>query len=140
MSCSSGGNSCTSSLVASGPQDDSATASEFAYAQDAPPSGDLLSEGLITLAEAARHCPRRRQGRKVHITTISRWGRFGIRGVYLEVLDTPSGLCTSLPALRRFFAKLTAARRLPSQRPQPQFGQEKQHEAVESELKRRFRI
>jgi hypothetical protein len=130
----------SSSLVASGPRDDSASASEAVRAQDVPPSGDLVTEGLITLTEATRYCPRRRKGRKAHFTTVFRWATRGIRGECLEVIDTPSGLCTSRPALLRFFAKLTVARNLPRQRPQPPNSQEQQHEAVEAELKRRFRI
>lgn len=100
--------------------------------------GDLFSEGLIHLSEAARYCPHR-NGRKVHINTIVRWVKFGSRGVYLEALDTPSGLCTTLPALRRFFASLTAARNLPRQRREPSV-MEEYHKAVEAELARRFRI
>lgn len=103
------------------------------------PSGDLLSEGLITLAEAAKYCPRRRQGRKVHTTTLARWGRRGNRGVCLEVLDTPSGLCTSLPALSRFFGRLTEARDFPCERPERHVS-DAEHEAVEAELARRFGI
>lgn len=102
-------------------------------------AGDLVSEGLITLSEAARYCPRRRQGRKTHVTTIGHWVRHGSRGVYLEAIDTPSGLATSLPAIKRFFSKLTAARNLPRQQPEQPHSEER-HEAVEAELARRFRI
>lgn|GEM_PF-822358 len=98
----------------------------------------LVCEGLITLTEATRYCPRRR-GRKVHVSTIFRWALRGCRGIRLEVLDTPSGLCTSLPALQRFFDQLTADRNLPRQRPQRSSG-DKRHEAVEAELQRRFGI
>lgn len=101
--------------------------------------GDLLLEGLITLSQAAKYCPRRREGRKVHTTTLARWARWGIRGIRLEVIGTPSGLCTSLPAVRRFFGRLSAASGLPRQRPEP-LASEEQHEAVEAELARRFRI
>jgi len=104
-----------------------------------PPGNDLVAEGLITFSKAARLCPCRRRGRNVHTSTLYRWATRGIRGVHLEVLDTPSGLCTSEPAIKRFFAKLTVARNLPSQRPQPP-RDEKQHEAIEAELNRRFGI
>ena len=102
-------------------------------------STDLVSEGLISLSTAARLCPRQRLGRKVHTSTLYRWATTGTRGIQLEVLDTPGGLCTSAPAIQRFFAKLTAARNLPRQQPRQPRGKEN-HEAVEAELKRRFGI
>jgi len=111
---------------------------ELCNNQDVPPS-DLLLEGLITLSQATKYCPRRREGRKVHTTTLARWARWGIRGIRLEVIDTPSGLCTSLASLRRFFDRLSVARDLPRQRPEPLVSEE-QHETVEAELARRFRI
>jgi len=105
----------------------------------AAPANGLLAEGLITLTEATRYCPRRRGGRKVHTSTIYRWATRGSRGVWLEVVDTPSGLCTSVPALQRFFDRLTSNRDLPHQRPQPRCS-DKRQEAIEAELQRRFRI
>jgi len=102
------------------------------------PANGLVFEGLITLTEATRYCPRRR-GRKVHVSTVFRWALRGCRGIRLEVMDTPSGLCTSLPALQRFFERLTVNRNLPRQRPQPPIG-DRRHEAVEAELQRRFGI
>jgi len=103
----------------------------------ATPDG-LVFEGLKTLTEVTRYCPRRR-GKKVHVSTVFRWALRGCRGIRLEVVDTPSGLCTSLPALQRFFDRLTADRNLPHQRPQRSSG-DKRHEAVEAELQRRFGI
>jgi len=103
-----------------------------------PPGNDLVAAGLLTFPKAARRGPRRR-GRNVHTSTLYRWATKGIRNIRLEVLDTPSGLCTSEPAIKRFFSRLTAARNLPRQRPQPP-RDEKQHEAIEAELNRRFGI
>jgi hypothetical protein len=102
------------------------------------PSG-ILGEGLITLTQATRYCPRRRPGRKVHTSTVYRWAIQGCRGIHLDVIDTPGGLCTSVPALQRFFDRLTAARNLPRQQPQTCCSDE-QHVAIEAELKRRFNI
>jgi hypothetical protein len=59
--------------------------------------------------------------------------------VYLEVIATPGGLCTSVPAMRRFFQRLTAAQGLPRQQP-PQQWTDEQHAAIEAELARRFKI
>jgi hypothetical protein len=100
---------------------------------------DLVDEGLITLAEAAWLCPRRRRGQNVHTTTLYRWATRGVRGVLLEVIDTPSGLCTSKAAVKRFFGRLTAARNLPH--PQTQSPRrEEHHAAIEAELKSRYGI
>lgn len=100
---------------------------------------NLLSEELITLNEAARQCPRRRQGKKPHLSTLYRWATRGSRGVVLETLQTPSGLCTSNEALRRFFDQLTVARNLAPAIHQPRLD-EHRHAAVERDLKIRFGI
>jgi hypothetical protein len=103
------------------------------------PLNDLLFEGLITLSEAAKFCPRRRQGRKVHSSTIYRWAVHGCSGIYLEAIKTPSGLCTSIQAIQRFLNRLTMASNLPRQQlQQPQ--NRSNHEAVELELRKRFKI
>jgi hypothetical protein len=104
-----------------------------------PQQTDLFSEGLITLTEATRYCPRRQPGRKVHTTTVYRWATRGCRGVCLEVLDTPGGLCTTKAALRRFFLRLTSIRNLPQQVKHPPTSDEHER-AIEAELKRRFGI
>jgi hypothetical protein len=100
---------------------------------------DLATERPISLSQAARYCPRLRPGRKVHSSTLFRWATRGSRGIYLEVLDTPGGLCTSKQAINRFFMRLTAARNLPGRQPQSSLTSE-YHEAVEAELARRFKI
>ena len=103
------------------------------------PQIDLVCEGLITLTEATSLCPRWRMGRKPARSTVYRWATRGCRGVYLETLDTPGGLVTTKPALLRFFNQLKHAKH-PSV-PQPrQILTEQQHDKVEAELKRRFRI
>jgi hypothetical protein len=53
--------------------------------------------------------PRRQTGREIHVATILRWVKFGLAGVRLEAVRIGATLCTSEPALRRFFAALTAA-------------------------------
>ena len=52
--------------------------------------------------------PRRRRGRKLHISTVFRWVRPGVRGVRLECIRFGGTLCTSEPALKRFLAALSA--------------------------------
>jgi hypothetical protein len=68
---------------------------------------DPLSENLITLAEAARLCPRRRRGRPSHVSSIYRWSTNGCRGVRLETIQVGGTRCTSREALARFFQVLT---------------------------------
>ena len=100
---------------------------------------DPLSEELLTLSQAARFCPRRRQGKKPHLSTLYRWATRGSRGVMLETLQTPGGLCTSKEGLRRFFNQLTETAPAASQacRPTPDG---RRHKAVERELKARFGV
>lgn len=68
---------------------------------------DIGREELITFAEAAKLLPRRRQGRKLHVSTLHRWCTKGVRGVRLEYLSVGGTRCTSVPALQRFFDALT---------------------------------
>ena len=51
--------------------------------------------------------PRRRRGRKLHKSTAFRWANPGVRGIRLEVLRIGGTLCTTVPALQRFFERLT---------------------------------
>jgi hypothetical protein len=67
---------------------------------------DPLTEQTIPLAEAARRLPRLRAGRPVSPTTLWRWAAHGLRGVRLEVVRVGGTTCTSVEALRRFFARL----------------------------------
>jgi len=53
--------------------------------------------------------PRRRHGRKIDKSTLFRWVQHGLRGVRLEALRVGGTLCTSEAALKRFFARLSAA-------------------------------
>jgi hypothetical protein len=53
--------------------------------------------------------PRRRRGRKIHVSTIFRWVERGIRGTRLEAMRVGGTLCTSEAALKRFFSALSAA-------------------------------
>jgi hypothetical protein len=66
-------------------------------------------EDLITLREAARLLPRRRRGKKPHISCLYRWTTTGCRGVVLESVSVGGTRCTSRGALSRFFSRLSIA-------------------------------
>jgi hypothetical protein len=69
---------------------------------------DIKFEKLITLVEATKFVPRRRRGRKPHVSTLYRWASpRGHRGVRLETIRVGGSLCTSIEALQRFFDRLT---------------------------------
>ena len=68
---------------------------------------DIKDEEVLTLKDAAAILPRRRRGRKPHISTIYRWATRGLKGLRLETLQIGGTLCTSVEALQRFFEQLT---------------------------------
>lgn len=72
---------------------------------------DLLNETVLSLTEAARHpaLPRRRRGKRPHVSTLYRWATAGCKGVRLETIRVGGTLCTSLEAFQRFFERLTTA-------------------------------
>lgn len=73
---------------------------------------------LIPLHEVPRLLPKRR-GKRVHLSTVYRWARPGVRGVRLEVTQVGAQRCTSRDALSRFFARLAGepqAQRTPAKR------------------------
>ena len=65
------------------------------------------TETLISLAEAAKAVPRRRRGRKTHLSTIYRWATIGVRGIVLETLQCGGSRVTSREAMQRFFERLS---------------------------------
>ena len=68
---------------------------------------DANTETLISLSEAARHLPRRRGGKRPHVSCIYRWTTAGCKGVVLESIQIGGTRCTSKEALARFFRRLT---------------------------------
>lgn len=73
---------------------------------------DMFKEEVISFAEAARRLPRRRAGRKPHVSVLYRWAKDGLRSqdgmeVRLETIQVGGTKCTSLEALQRFFDRLT---------------------------------
>lgn len=75
---------------------------------------DPLSEQVISLTEAARLLPRRRRGKRPHISCIYRWTVSGCKGVILDSTQVGGTRCTSREALARFFAALSAASGTPA--------------------------
>jgi len=68
---------------------------------------DLEIENVMSLANAAKTLPRRRQGKKPHVSTLFRWASRGVRGVRLETIRVGGTICTSTEALQRFCNALT---------------------------------
>jgi hypothetical protein len=79
--------------------------------ENAAMSIDIKKEKLFPLSKAAKlkQLPRRRAGKKIHPATLYRWSSPGLRGCQLEVVQVGGTTCTSIEALQRFFAALTAA-------------------------------
>jgi hypothetical protein len=70
---------------------------------------DVAGEELIPLSELPRSglIPRERRGRKTAASTFYRWAATGCRGVQLEVIRAGNILCTTRPAVIRFYRRLT---------------------------------
>lgn len=62
---------------------------------------NLQSETLLPLTEAAKHLPRR-NGKKVHHSTLYRWATKGVRGRVLATIMVGGIRYTSIEALGRF--------------------------------------
>jgi hypothetical protein len=75
------------------------------------PMIDTATEEILTLAQAAAALPRRRRGRKTHVSTLYRWTASGCRGVILESISIGATRCTSMQALQRFFERLSTSGR-----------------------------
>ena len=69
-------------------------------------SFDPFTEKPLPFTQAARRLPPMRNGRPVSPATLWRWSSHGVRGVKSEVVKIGGTTCTSLEALRRFFAAL----------------------------------
>jgi hypothetical protein len=68
---------------------------------------DIARETVLTFSQAAAQLPRRRRGRKPATSTIHRWATDGLHGIVLESLQCGGTRCTSVPALQRFFERLS---------------------------------
>jgi hypothetical protein len=65
---------------------------------------DISSEALLSLNDAAKSLPGR-----PHISTLHRWRLRGVRGIRLETALLGGRRFTSVEALERFSAAITAA-------------------------------
>lgn len=70
---------------------------------------NIEREKTFPLTEAPRRneLPTRREGKRIHVSTLYRWSKRGVRGVRLETLQVGGTLCTSIEALQRFFDALS---------------------------------
>jgi hypothetical protein len=68
---------------------------------------DPMTERLISLKQACKILPKRRRGKRPHISCLYRWTLNGCRGVILESLQVGGTRCTSREALHRFFERLS---------------------------------
>ena len=71
---------------------------------------DISLETPIPFTQAADELPRRRRGRKTHVSCVYRWSTAGCRGVVLESIQVGGTRCTSREALQRFFDALSQPR------------------------------
>jgi hypothetical protein len=69
---------------------------------------DSHTEHVVSLPQASDESPRRRRGRKIHVSCFYRWTTVGCRGVILESIQIGGTRCTSREALQRFFERLSA--------------------------------
>jgi len=69
---------------------------------------DLSKETIIPLCKAAKLLPSARCPHGVHVATLHRWIRRGVRGVRLERIRIGGTTCTTEQALGRFFAALSS--------------------------------
>ena len=77
----------------------------------------LCDETVLSFADAAKALPLI-NGKRVHCSTLWRWGRKGISGVRLEVRRLGGRYVTSIEALDRFSLELANVK-LPGHRPTP---------------------
>ena len=70
---------------------------------------DIDAERVVSLTEATKRLPTRRQGKRPNVATLYRWSTVGCRGVVLETGQIGGTRCTSIEALQRFVDRLTDA-------------------------------
>jgi hypothetical protein len=78
-----------------------------------------LAETIIPLSAVPERLPRRRRGKKVHVSCLYRWSVTGCRGVVLETTQIGATRATSLEALERFFERLASQRQIRGVADQP---------------------
>ena len=68
----------------------------------------VLGETRIYLHDVPNHIPTSPTGRKTHYSTVLRWAMRGVHGVRLEAVRLGGRWVTSLEAVSRFSAGVTA--------------------------------
>ena len=97
---------------------------------------DIAHEQVRTLSKATEWLPPRRENKRAHSSTLSRWGTSGLNGVFLETIRVGGVTCTSLEALQRFFDQLTAKANAQVKRSADSCTPTPEDDAVERELDR----
>jgi hypothetical protein len=67
---------------------------------------DLKNESVLALSQAARRIPLNHNGKGVHVGTLMRWIRKGVKGVRLEATRLGGRWVTSPEAIQRFADRL----------------------------------
>jgi hypothetical protein len=80
----------------------------------------VLPEELIPLSQVPKldFIPRRRRGKKMHLSTPFRWAQVGLRGVRLQTIQFGGTKCTTRSMLRDFFSRLADANSPNSRHPE----------------------
>lgn len=69
-------------------------------------------ESLLLMTDVSKHLPKR-DGKKINLSTIYRWTNRGLEGVLLDTVYIAGMRYTSIEALERFDAAVTAAKNAP---------------------------
>jgi hypothetical protein len=77
---------------------------------------DESQEKLYYLRDIPQHLPMRGDGRPLLVATIRNWIRAGVAGIKLEYTQVGGSMCTSLEAVQRMTAAVTAAKSRRKQR------------------------
>ena len=67
-----------------------------------------MTSDLLTLSQAAKQLPRV-NGKRIHVSTLWRWCRKGLKGIRLEYSRVGRTIMVSDAALNRFFMSLAQA-------------------------------
>lgn len=95
---------------------------------------DISTEAVITLTDAAKALPVRRQGHRPGVATLYRWSLKGCKGIVLETIQVGGTRCTSREALQRFFERLSGLTLPVAQAPVTPHRRERAIAAAEREL------
>jgi hypothetical protein len=99
---------------------------------------DVSAEQVVSLTEAAKRLPTRRQGKRPNVATLYRWTAIGCRGLILESCQIGGTRCTSVEALQRFFDALTEATGAPQARQASSRIPSRQRQAAVEKAERRL--